>query len=148
MRSVLNPRDCAQLSQRVASVAESSTPRWGKMTALAMLSHLCRASLMALGELPVQPHGKRVFQVFPMKHLMLYALPFPKGVPTAPELLEDEQRSFAAAQALLQSLLQRIGAAPTTGMGPTHPLFGRLSWQEWGALMHKHADHHLRQFGA
>jgi len=26
--------------------------------------------------------------------------------------------------------------------------FGKLSGKEWGELMYKHIDHHLRQFGA
>ena len=29
----------------------------------------------------------------------------------------------------------------------THSFFGRLSGDEWGRLMYKHLDHHLRQFG-
>jgi hypothetical protein len=33
-------------------------------------------------------------------------------------------------------------------VGPVHPLFGPLTWREWGVATYKHADHHLRQFGA
>ena len=29
-----------------------------------------------------------------------------------------------------------------------HAFFGKLTGEEWGRLMHKHIDHHLRQFGA
>ena len=31
---------------------------------------------------------------------------------------------------------------------PEHPAFGHLSSRDWGALVHRHVDHHLRQFGA
>jgi hypothetical protein len=30
---------------------------------------------------------------------------------------------------------------------PEHPAFGRLSGRAWGALVYRHMDHHLRQFG-
>jgi len=45
-------------------------------------------------------------------------------------------------------LLERIGTGPRKGAGPSHPLFGPLTWQEWGVTTYKHADHHLKQFGA
>jgi len=48
----------------------------------------------------------------------------------------------------LVSLMERIGAGPREGDGPVHPLFGRLSFREWGVATYKHTDHHLRQFGA
>lgn len=85
--------------------------------------------------------------MFPLKHLILYVLPFPKGAPTAPELLVAEPGPVAAGQTSLQELLERVGAGPAKGLGPVHPLFGQISRQEWGVLMHKHVDHHLRQFG-
>jgi len=148
MRSVLNTADCQLLCQRVASLAESSLPRWGRMTVRTMLSHLRCSCCMALGELPVERHGKRAFEVFPLKHLILYVLPFPKGAPTAPELLAGDAAPVDAARADLQSLLERMSTGPATGTGPRHPLFGQLSRSEWGILMHKHVDHHLTQFGA
>jgi len=147
MRSVLNEKERQVLCRRVASLTGSSVPRWGRMNVAAMLAHLCQSSRMALGELPVRPKGKRAFQVFPLKHLILYVVPFPKGTPTSPELLVAEPGPVAAGQASLEELLQRVGTGPTEGVGPVHPLFGELSRKEWGVLMHKHVDHHLRQFG-
>src|ERR1044072_8984428 len=104
---------------------------------------------MTLGELTVPSSNKRVFQVFPLKHLILYVLPFPKGAPTAPELKVDVAKvAFAEQRAALLELLERIGSGPDEGAGPAHPLFGPLTWRQWGVLTYKHADHHLRQFGA
>jgi hypothetical protein len=135
--------------QRIGSVTNASVPRWGRMDGKAMLTHLRDSARMALGELPVACKGKRAFQVFPIKHLILYVAPFPKGAPTAPELLvPDESASVDAIRSELVSLLERIGAGPREGFGPVHPLFGRLSYREWGVATYKHTDHHLRQFGA
>jgi hypothetical protein len=118
------------------------------MDAKGMLAHLRLAALMALGELPVACKSKRVFQVFPVKHLILHVVPFPKGAPTAPELLASDSRTVDAIRSELVSLVERIGAGPREGDGPVHPLFGRLSFREWGVATYKHTDHHLRQFGA
>ena len=73
--------------------------------------------------------------------------PFPKGAPTAPELLvPDEALSVDAIRSELVSLMERIGTGPREGAGPVHPLLGRLSFREWGVATYKHTDHHLRQF--
>jgi len=146
--SILNDVDRTAIRQRIGSVTTASVARWGRMDAQAMLTHLRLSALMALGELPVACKGKRVFQVFPIKHLILHVVPFPKGSPTAPELLVQGEAAVDAIRSELVSLVERIGAGPRYGDGPVHPLFGRLSFREWGVATYKHADHHLRQFGA
>jgi hypothetical protein len=113
-----------------------------------MLAHLKLSALMALGELPVACKSKRVFQAFPVKHLILHVVPFPKSAPTAPELLVFGEGSVDAIRSELVALIERIGTGRRDGDGPVHPLFGRLSSQEWGVATYKHMDHHLRQFGA
>jgi hypothetical protein len=90
----------------------------------------------------------RGFQVFPLKHLLLYVLPFPHGAPTAPELLVREPEPFEAVRQSLLELLERAGTEPMQGQGPVHPLFGQLTRREWGVVLHKHMNHHLTQFGA
>ena len=148
MRSILNEEDRAAIVRRMRSLSDSSTGKWGSMDVAAMLQHLRLSALMTVGELPVPSGNKRAFQVFPLKHLLLYVLPFPKGAPTAPKLKPEGSASFAEEHAAVLELLERIGTGPREGVGPDHPLFGPLSWREWGVATYKHADHHLKQFGA
>ena len=148
MGSILNEGDRAAIRSRVCSLTESSTRRWGSMDVAGMLQHLHLSSRMALGELPVPSANKRAFQMFPLKHLILYVLPFPKSAPTAPELKCSVSVSFEEERAAFLELLERIGTGPTEGEGPAHPLFGPMTYREWGVVTYKHADHHLRQFGA
>ena len=148
MGTILNESDRAAIDSRVRSLSVSSTARWGKMDVAGMLRHLRLASQMALGEYSVPSANKRAFQVFPLKHLILYVLPFPKGAPTAPMLKCEAGASIEEERAALLELLERIGTGLRDGMGPAHPLFGPLSWREWGVATYKHTDHHLRQFGA
>ncbi len=148
MGTILDESDRAAIVSRVQSLSSSSTGRWGSLDVTGMLNHLNLSALMAVGELEVPSVNKRVFQIFPLKHLTLYVLPFPKGARTAPKLVPDVVTSLEEERAVLLGLIQRIGTGSRDGAGPTHPLFGPLTWREWGVLTYKHADHHLRQFGA
>lgn len=147
MGSILNDADRTEIRERIGRLTSASAPRWGRMDAKSMLNHLRQAALMAIGELPVACKSKRAFQVFPIKHLILHVVPFPKGAPTAPELLVPYEASVEELRSELVSLVERIGTGPREGDGPVHPLFGRLTFREWGIATYKHTDHHLRQFG-
>src|SRR5437763_553163 len=102
------------------------------MDARAMLARLRLSALMALGELSVACNSNRAFQTFPVKHLIIHVVPFPKGAPTAPELLVAGAEPLDAVRSALLLLRERIGAGPREGRGPVHPLPGRLSYREWG----------------
>ena len=149
MGSILNENDRAEIIRRMQSLSESSGKRWGSMDVASMLKHLRLSAEMTLGDLPVTDAKKRAFQVFPLKHLILYVLPFPKGAPTADELKPGAAAaSFEEERAAVLGLLDRIGTGPRDGAGPAHPLFGPMTWREWGVVTYKHANHHLKQFGA
>lgn len=138
MGSILNEGDRNAISSRVRSLSVSSTRRWGTMDVTGMLQHLRRSALMCVGELSVPSANKRAFHRFPLKHLILYMLPFPKGAPTAPELKPVDAGSFEEERAALLELLERIGTGLRDGMGPDHPLFGSLSRREWGVVTYTH----------
>ena len=148
MGSILNETDRAAITSRVRSLSSSSTRRWGTMDVTGMLKQLHLSALMALGEMEVPSANKRVFHAFPLKHLLLYVVPFPKGAPTAPKLKPEAAASIEEERTALLELLERIGTGPRDGAGPDHPLFGPLTRREWGVVTYKHADHHLKQFGA
>jgi Protein of unknown function (DUF1569) len=148
MGSILNETDRAEILSRMRSLSVSSSARWGSMNVVSMLQHLRLSARMTLGELTVPSANKRPLQMFPLKHLILYVLPFPKGAKTAPALKPTDLASFEEERAALLESLERIATGPREGKGPDHPLFGSLTWREWGVVTYKHADHHLRQFGA
>ncbi|HXC71196.1 MAG TPA: DUF1569 domain-containing protein [Pyrinomonadaceae bacterium] len=147
MGNILDEGDRGAISSRLRSLSASSTRRWGTMDVVSMLEHLRLSALMTVGELSVPSVNKRAFHRFPLKHLLLYVVPFPKGAPTAPELKPADAASFDEERTALLELLERIGTGVRDGVGPDHPLFGTLTRREWGAVMYKHADHHLKQFG-
>lgn len=104
--------------------------------------------------MPAEPSNWLVRHA-PLKPLLIYVLPFPKGLPTSPVLLEraaGEPSEFSEAEwqgelRAFADLLDRIGLKSTERVWPTHAAFGSLSGREWGVLQYRHLDHHFRQFG-
>ncbi len=152
MPSLLRDDDRRGIEARLSSLTDVSLPQWGDMSVSAMLTHLCQATLNALGELSVVPRGNPVVRSFPLKHCLtfalLYVLPFPRGANTSPELLLPGTEPVEASKERLRSLLQRFSLKPAKPVLAVHGLLGPLSRKQWGVLVYKHVDHHLRQFGA
>jgi len=73
---------------------------------------------------------------------------FPKNVPTAPErVVTDTPNTRTEDVADLEGALTRLVLRGKGASWPDHPAFGSLSAEDWGVLVCRHADHHLRQFG-
>ena len=147
MKSIWQDQSRCELNDRVGRLAWDCRAQWGKFTAPKMVCHLAESLKMAMGDLNVAPKSSPI-RYPPLKQLIVYLAPFPKGVPTAPELLARDPREWANDVADVQSLLARAGSARTTDSWPEHPVFGKLSTRAWGVLIYRHMDHHLRQFGA
>ena len=136
----------ADLCQRVERLSANHTPLWGKMNAAQMLAHLNDAMRLATGELPAASKNTP-FRRWPLKQLIVYVLPWPKGAPTAPELLARiEGADLGVEQAVFRELAERLASKRPTDHWPEHPAFGSLSHRAWGVLEFRHTDHHLRQF--
>ena len=146
MKSLFHSADRLRLKRRLDELKQDTKATWGRMDCQQMLAHLSDGIRMALGELPVRSRGGPL-RFPPLRHAIIYWLPFPKGAPTAPELLARRAESCKLETAALKTLMERFAARTGTGPWPEHPAFGRLTEQDWGALVHKHIDHHLRQFG-
>lgn len=132
--------------QRLGRLTPASAPRWGRMNAAQMLAHCAAQLRLGLGELPCVDR-RLPFRYFPLKQLIVYLLPFPRGVPTAAELVVSDEREYDAEHQRLTTLIARFGASGARREFPPHPAFGRLSRRAWGVLAYRHLDHHLRQFG-
>ena len=136
----------SSITERAMRISAEAKPVWGKFNASGMMAHINDSLRMALGDLPVKSKNLPL-RYKPIRKLFIYYLPMPKGAPTAPELiarcanavLEDEKRTFA-------ELIDRCArVTPSSTLGE-HPAFGDLSYDEYGCLIAKHTDHHLRQF--
>jgi hypothetical protein len=121
------------------------------MTAHQMVCHLSDMFRHALGERDGPGVVGGVLARSAVKWWAL-AVPvrWPHGFRTARQF--DQERdgtppaAFDADRERLVVLLERV-VDPGANLG-AHPLFGPLTRAEWGRWGFRHADHHLRQFGA
>jgi hypothetical protein len=146
MKTLFDERARGGILTRVARLDADSRPRWGKMNVEMMLAHLVASMRMASGELAVKPKNTPI-RFPPLRQLFVYVLPWPKGVPTAPELMPSDRASVEVNKRELAQLIRLIGERGSHQQWPPHPTFGNLGRRGWGVLTWRHLDHHLRQFG-
>ena len=116
------------------------------MNAPQMVAHVIDWMGLIKGEIATAPI-RGPLRYSPMKQLVIYWMPWPKGVRTAPELLGRKADSFEAELDVLREHLRTFGELRSRAEWPDHPAFGRLSTRTWGVLGYRHTDHHFRQFG-
>jgi hypothetical protein len=150
MKSLRNLLDQQNIIRRLTELSPADKARWGSMSVHQMVCHLNDSYKAALGERTASA-AKGVFQGTVLKFFALKApMKWPRGVPTPPELAQGKGGSapvdFRQDVAWLESTLCRFcEGLPTPSF--SHPMFGKMTaddWMRWGYL---HADHHLRQFG-
>ena len=145
MKTLWDVSDRRGLQERLATLAPDRPAQWGGMNAPRMVAHLVDSMRMTIGDLPTEMKSGPLR--YPgLKHLIVYLLPWPKGTPTAPELLTRPPGDWSGDLAELQRLIDRFAARDRSAQFPLHPAFGRLSSRAWGVLAYRHIDHHLRQF--
>ncbi len=146
--SLWNISDQNDLLERLKLLNSSSPRKWGTMDVGQMLRHMDIAYKNAMGELPVSKHWlESVVSLAPVRKLIIYGIPFQKNLPTAQEYKINASIDFRAANNEFLNTFQRITSFKDTTTFGAHPIFGKLTQDEWGVLLFKHLDHHLRQFG-
>jgi hypothetical protein len=148
MRSIFNPMDLSQLSERLRALSPDRPARWGRMNDRQMLCHIADQIRVALGDLAAQSRPSP-FHNPVLRFLAVHLLPWPKGrIPTVPEMQSTRPGAWEDDVAQAEVLLRRMAERGRGGVWAEHPAFGTLSGREWGWLVYKHTDYHLRQFGA
>ena len=147
MSTVFNLDDRLTLARRIDALPLDAAPRWGRMDCPQCWRTCPRAcGWRSASWSSTGVPGRCACARF--AHAVIHWLPFPKSAPTAPELLTRRATDCLAECADLKHLLERLAAMEGARDWPEHPAFGRLNSRDWGTLVHRHVDHHLRQFGA
>ena len=135
------------LVTRIRQLRPDSARKWGQMNAATMQAHLIAGMRMTLGTLQVTP--KKTPLANPLGRWLVIHSPFPwpKGAPTGDELKDPPSQDFEAEREELLRLLGVVNQRAQSESWPAHPAFGPLSARDWGVLVWRHTDHHLRQFG-
>jgi Protein of unknown function (DUF1569) len=148
MKSLFAAPDREALLARLDALGPEAVRQWGKMNPAQMLCHCASALETATGDRPMKQKfiGKILAPL--VRSSALGEKPFGKNSPTDPTFVASGEKDFAAEKARLLGLIKRfVERGPAEAGKAMHAFFGKLNGDEWGVLMHKHIDHHLRQFG-
>jgi hypothetical protein len=148
LKTLARAEDVAEIRRRIEALQPTDTARWGLMSVEEMVCHVREAYSLAMGEWCASPiKGGLRGPVIKWMALRV-PMPWPKGVPTVPELKPGAAvapREYEHDVAGLLAALERFVLLRENRN--VHAFFGRMEpadWMRWGYL---HADHHLRQFG-
>ena len=149
MQTLFDPAGRERIFDRLARLPPDAPRQWGKMEAGQMLAHCSTALSMATGDQPrKQKLIGKIFAPF-VRSSLLGEKPFSRNSPTDPAFIVTGKKEFETERRRLTDLIELFAArGPEKAASQTHSFLGKLSGDEWGVMMYKHIDHHLRQFGA
>lgn len=151
MSNIFRPGVHAEIVRRLEALDPTATRRWGRMTPHQAVCHLSDSFKASLGDRPLQPRPLTVKRRLQRIFAFTLPLPWPKGVPTPPQVDAEKGGTppgdFERDVAELIDLLARYVASDGRTLA-RHYVWGDLSRGESGRYGYRHVDHHLRQFGA
>jgi hypothetical protein len=148
MKNLSDQPTFEELKNRIENLPPDCKAQWGKMNAAQMMAHLQWPLQAALSDKPMPRMllGRLIGWIFKKKLYNDDA--WKPGLPTAKEFMVADDRDFENEKKLLQQKVAAFYAAGKDGIGNfVHPMFGKMTKDQWGMSAYKHIDHHLRQFG-
>lgn len=152
VKSLFDSSLAGDTKRRLMELHQDSQRLWGTMTVGQTLAHCTSGLEMAMGVI----NPKRAPFPASVMGLLIKPLvfgndkPMRRNSPSSPELFSAEpiKCDFEQERASLIAAIDRFAkeGAACCSHHP-HPFFGPLKPEQWAILMHKHLDHHLRQFG-
>lgn len=134
---------------RLHKLSPDSQRQWGKMQMAQMLAHCKEAFKVPLTDGPLPRMIPGLLLGWMIKSKLYNDSPWKQGLPTAPNFVIKDERDFEKEKSALLELVDKFHTAGPGGAGRyPHPFFGKFTSEQWGKMMWKHLDHHLRQFGA
>jgi len=147
MYDLFDAKNANSLLDRLEKINPGHKAQWGKMNVAQMLAHCIIALETPFGPDRKQHFLGKLFGKMAKKHNLSKA-PFKKNSPTDPSFIVKDTRNFENEKAKLAASIKRfVGSGPQGITCKKHPFFGNFSANDWAYLMHKHLDHHFKQFG-
>lgn len=146
VKNLLDPAVKQEIISRINKLSSQSQRKWGKMEVAQMLAHLQPAIRIAYGT--HQPKGHFLFRlILPFFKSKLWdEKPYKKSLPTDTTfVMTGTQKDFEREKTALLDLINQFSESSI--VGERHPVFGKLTRENWSKATWKHIDHHLQQFG-
>jgi len=135
-----------EIIERINKLTVHTQRQWGKMNVAQMLAHVQKPIGIAFGT--HQPKGSFLLRLLgPLfKSGLWNETPYKQGLPTDPTfIMTNEEKDFEKEKISLLEMIDRF--SETNIASEKHPVFGKLTKENWSKATWKHLDHHLRQFG-
>jgi hypothetical protein len=145
LKDLFDPAVKQEVIGRINQLRPATQRKWGKMDVAQMLAHLQAPLGVPMGK--HQLKGNMLFRLMaPLVKKQLYSdKPFRRNLPTDKTFKIAGQREFETEKQQLIELINVFTEENITN--EVHPLFGKLTLQQWSNSNWKHVDHHLQQFG-
>ena len=146
IKNLFEPSVKQEIIDRINKLAPNTKQRWGKMNVSQMLAHLQMPIRIAYGT--HQPQGSFLLRLLgPLFKTQLWdEKPYKKSLPTDPTfVMTGSEKDFEKEKAALLDLVTRFDE--TNVALERHPVFGKITKENWSKATWKHLDHHLSQFG-
>jgi uncharacterized protein DUF1569 len=149
MKNLFEAARVEEVKVRMTQLRPDSERLWGRMNPAQALAHCSAAIGMAVGETrPPRVWIGRLLGPIAKKSVIVNGTPMRRNSMTEKSVVVTDERDFEVERQRLRESIDRF-AAGGPGICTKHPhfFFGPLTPVEWAALMYRHLDHHLRQFG-
>jgi hypothetical protein len=141
-----------RLVRYLQQIHPGTPPLWGKMNVQQMIEHYGASIMNANGRLKFDTIATPPDKLDKLREFLMSEKPFRENTknPVLPEepgplRYKTVQGAIGALQQELINFFQAFEANP--GLVTRNPIFGDLNFEQNVQLLHKHALHHLRQFG-
>ena len=146
MESLFTTESYAKTLDRIDALTPSQKPQWGKMTVSQMLAHCQKPLEIALYNKDFGLKSNFLIRTF-FKKAMYDDSSFRKNMPTPKRFKVSEPKDFTTEKAALKELIEAFHQLTPDAHLEPHPVFGKLTTEQWGKMQYKHLNHHLNQFG-
>ena len=149
MTSINNKETLNQLIERVELLTPKTQAKWGKMNVSQMLEHLKVGMDIPAGNIKAKRNFMGfIFGKMVLKSQMKDDKGLKKNLPTDKSFVITDSKDFEKTKKeLLDTIKKYTSLNPENINNKLHPFFGKLTYEEWGVLIYKHFNHHLKQFG-
>jgi hypothetical protein len=147
MKTVFDKATRDELASRINALGENKTAQWGKMNVYQMLKH-CTLwdEWIQSNKTNKQAFVGMLFGRMALNSVLKDDSPLRRNTPTLRELIVKEPNGdIAAEKKKWTGLIEQYANYSTPSF--VHSFFGKMTREQVGYMVYKHADHHLRQFG-
>lgn len=145
VKNLFDPAAKQEIVARINKLTPQTQGLWGKMDVAQMLAHLQMPMGVALGDHTVK--GNFLMRlILPFFKKMLWDdKPYKRSLPTDKTFVMADPKDFEKEKAKLLDMVQRF--TKSNMVTEIHPVFGKMTNEQWSMATWKHIDHHLQQFG-